>query len=156
MELEEDANAGVADDAPEPAPQAGAPAEAEKRELERKERGARVKRKVAKQREEARRGGKGGFLRRLFGGRPGPTMHGKVVLNADGKIVIEIAVDQPVRWDPAPALAVYHGLQRSPTVDVAASTRAGRYGPGQTIRLVLREDELPEALRVGDIEVLLD
>jgi hypothetical protein len=73
----------------------------------------------------------------------GPPSHvaGRVVRREGRELVIEIALDRPVVWEPRGAVVVWgDGTQRAATIDARLTTRSGRFAAGLLIRLDLRLD----------------
>ena len=69
----------------------------------------------------------------------GLRLRARLVLSARGRVVIEIVVEQGVLdWSPAREVTVQTaGGPVQALLDMALSTRPGRYAPGQTLRLTL-------------------
>ena len=59
----------------------------------------------------------------------------------DRELVIEIALDRPIDWDPRGAEVVWgDGTRLAATIDARLTTRSGRFAAGLLIRLDLRLD----------------
>jgi hypothetical protein len=93
---------------------------------------------------------------------PRRELRGRVVLRRDRELVVEIAVDELLAWDPADARAVWDGgTECGAEIDATRSTRPGAVKAGQVIRLVLRLDETalpgpPARIRLGSRSGSLD
>ena len=73
----------------------------------------------------------------LGGGRP-IEARGRIVVDEERRLVVEVTIPADLSWSPvAASLVTADGRQLEVTIDQMASTRAGDVARGQTVRLAL-------------------
>jgi Ca-activated chloride channel family protein len=88
--------------------------------------------------------------RGLFGGSASHRLKGRVALQRDDQLVIEIDVDDKLLWQPGTVhVALADGTTIELSIDRQRTTRAGDIGAGQTVRLALKLDAPLAALPLG-------
>lgn len=71
------------------------------------------------------------------GGAARPALRARVVTLGDGRLVLEVTLDEATTWAPEPLEVEDAAGRRVRTTPVAGTTRAGAVAAGATVRLVL-------------------
>ncbi len=75
------------------------------------------------------------------------VLQGRIATRSERQLVIEIALDRDLDWDPADVAVVWEGAEQCPAeIDPEGTTRPGQFHAGQVIRLVLHLDRPGEAV----------
>ena len=93
----------------------------------------------------------------IMGGGPEPTTTlGRIIRREDGRLILEITVDEDVDWDARSVVLIVGGVRHTLTPDERRTTRPTRLRAGQSARVAVAWDgETPEGIAVGDLEVAL-
>jgi Ca-activated chloride channel family protein len=87
---------------------------------------------------------------------PARVLVARVVSSGDGRLVLEVTLDEDTDWSPAPIEVVDADGRSVRTGPVAGTTRAGRLSAGLTVRLVFGwTGPLPAAVRVSGRTLLV-